>query len=199
MDLFTLKDFVKYTSPCFLCEGKMSIHCIAVENKHSNNLIYKKNIPVTFYETHSEFLLETSYFKKINVQIINKSNKFNSNNLEGLTSYLKKISLSLHATCEKCENSFFETSNIKFNLEKLYLEPFKVNYEYLLFNENDRVYRLMTIKEDKAEDASEILVKKKDEKLDHNTLTIKLPVLTKSSFKNKEHFFKKIKSYVLLS
>jgi hypothetical protein len=78
MDKYTLKDFIKYCSPCFSCSNKICIRVSVYDSILNENFILKP----TFEKDYMHLDLKFTYYENLYIRIYYKNNNFITNNLK---------------------------------------------------------------------------------------------------------------------
>lgn len=190
MNKFTLKDAIIY-SKCINCNKPPTISFYILDHKDNTS----KEIKAIFNKTYLEFNLRINYRNSLNIQVYYKNNKFETNNMNDLTLYLKKTNISLRASCNKCHSQII-FNLLDFNLNKQFLEPLEINRECVSVFEKDRLYVLLS---DYDKKNTKLIIDKLSITGKINLFKIDLPLIKKTSFKNKSNFLDKISKYVVFS
>ena len=185
MEKYTLKDFIKYSSPCFSCSSKILIQINVYDSINKESFILK---PI-FYKDFLQIDLKLTYDETLYIKFYYKNNYFITNNLRALTEYLQQFTLYMRSLCDEC-NSFVLTSELKFNFKSGYIfQIFILKKNYYIKN-NNLIYNLISHYDLKKSYVSVI------NDLDIKSKEIETPLI---KIKNKEKLLLKIKNIILFS
>jgi hypothetical protein len=183
MQLFTIKDFINYNNPCFICNCKIDLK-VVVNTKNIN--AYKYMIP----EYHNDKLiviLTNSYKDKVSFLLHLNTNQFECD--ENLFEFLKEHSIYLQLSCS-CLMTV-KSKNIVFDFDNMVIIPTSLFHEEITFK-----YKEMTIWVD-----SDFILNKTSIRIFNKQNTYKeinkiINLMPKSSFANKEELIKKMKWFL---
>lgn len=194
MNKFTVKDFIVYNSPCLSCNSLPIIN-VFISNEIDMSVYTIK--PILDKDLLS-IDLKIKYKIGLCIEINCKNNKFVTNNKKSLTSFLKESKIRLESYCKKCHTKV-QTEFLSFNLEKEFIQPISLFKEILYVTYKQKLYAM---KNDYDRSESIILIKDlsviKSPK-DNKQISMTIPIMPLSQFKNKEKFIKKLDTYVLFS
>ena len=188
---FTVKDFVTYNNPCFSCNSKISFN-FGFTNKLQN---YPTSyISSTVTQERTEIDLKITYNNVLQLWIFHKSNKILCSNTRNLTEYLDTHNLFMNSHCHQCYTSVTST-NLKFDLDKACIKPVSLFSEIISVTDHKNTYYMINNYH------NELSILKIDSLTqDSNSqLKFKLPIMPMYKFKNKEHFLKKMKNFIVYS
>ena len=180
MEQFTVKDFLTYRNPCFLC-GTV------------NTVRIGGHIP-SILPNYMEIDLKINYSNAIKLFIFHKTNKILSNNKDGLTQLLESRTLNLSSFCFNCSSNR-SSEDLVFDLNKDIILPVKIAAETLYSSEGYKRYELISNYRDNRS-FIHIWEAKTPSSKDINK---ELSLIPSSKFKTKEQFIEKMKLYALFS
>jgi hypothetical protein len=191
MKTFTVKDFITYNSPCFSCGSKISfkIGVSFIKNRQPSTYL----VPIV----SSDFIeidLKINYNNGLKLKILPKTNKFTVSSMKGLTTYLEKHNLFLRSYCDNCRTCI-DSQFLEFNLLKEFIKPVEISDERLFVRNNNYKYELYSY----FTHSYSVLIISDQTNIANNSIRIELPLLPMYKLKNKEHFIKKVKTYILFS
>jgi hypothetical protein len=209
MKTFTLKDFISYNNPCFICNNIISFSAISSVNV--SPLIAKQSIvnQTTINKFQTEILLKTTYNSNLKLIINNTSNQFTSPNLNDLQTYLTSHNIFIKSTCKIC-HSYIKSSNLNLNYINNFIHPFTINYEHFFINDK----AIYTIISDFQNNQTTLIKEKylnpelpnlnnKPVKYKNMILSapavINIPLLPLYKFKSIERIINKINTYLTFS
>jgi hypothetical protein len=196
MRQFTFKDFILYNSPCFSCGNKVNFQLIASRtsgSEDSHSLRARINGEVT------ELDLAITYNSTLKLGVFNKSNRIICTTPVDLKRYLIDYNLMMELNCSHCR-THIETRFLEFNLDRGFIKPVGIAYEYIQISEKETMYRLQSDFRDPAMSKLYVCSAEMGDFLrTGNEININLPLIPMYSFKNREHFLNKIKTYVVFS
>lgn len=185
MKNFTVKDFIDYNNPCMNCGINISLE-LRVVNHHSNQeTTFKPSIE----NGELKFNLLIKYNSSLYLKIFHTSNKFETNDEEYFSKYLETHSLTLRNCCSRCD-SIFRSSILDFT--KNFIKPFQINFEKIVVYDEGATYTLLAVP---VNNKSFLTIFNKQGKYSE----LALPFLNRAMFKDKIHFMKKIKTYLIFS
>lgn len=197
MKQLTLKDFIKYSSPCFGCGSPINIILASISDDKSVNTDNFSSIKPSLLQDSVEFDLKITYTKTLKLKIFYKTNEFICSNLRDLTEYLKKYKLHLRSGCPKC-NSNMRTDNLLFNFKKQYLLPLTVNWEsvYVFDHKTRKKYSLYAHR-----DLNKSIIRIDDLSvpLAPKSMELEVPFLNVDKLKTKEKFINKVNTLLIFS
>lgn len=189
----TVKDFISYNNPCFICSNHISIKIGNYRVTHNESkLIY---LTPLISPDYTEIDLRITYNSHLTLKITNKTNRFQTNNPSALVKYLEENDLFLVSQCV-CY-SIIESSPLKFDMNKGFIKPFGISKEIIMVNDDDNnMYFLYSV----VDDSQSILeVTKLDKVFPLSPSKLVLPLTLRRKFKSKEHFLNKMKTYLTFS
>ncbi len=195
MRTFTVKDFIFYNGPCFNCNSKISIKLGTKKFLQTIDVAY---LPITISNDYSEVNLKISYKDILKLKIHNKTNRFECSSHKHFSNYLEDSKIHLNSYCEKCYTNI-NSKYLEFDLDRYFVRPIIIDNETITVNSPDCNYRLYSSTD---QNKSALYLKKIDAKFfDIQMLDFfrELPLLPLYKFKNKEHFIKKMKTYLIFS
>lgn len=195
MRTFTVKDFIFYNGPCFNCSSKISIKFGTKKILETIDIVC---LPIMVSNDYSEVNLKISYKDILKLKIYNKTNRFECSNYKHFFKYLESHEIHLNSYCEKCYTNI-SSKYLEFDLDRCFIKPIIINNETITVDTPDCNYRLYS----STEKNKSVLYLKKiySVRSDIQMLDFfkELPLLPLYRFKNKEHFVKKIKTYLVFS
>jgi hypothetical protein len=204
MKKFTVKDFIKYSGPCFSCGNKITIKIgsateeSAYKGSANSTAPGSPGFPALLVPTvtneATEIYLKIGYRDSLFLRIFHKTNKFETSSASALATYLSEHKLFLNSYCSHC-SSMIETVNLEFNFLKGFVAPVGILYENILVSEGANSYELSSFFH---ENNSMIIVNKRNQEA-NNSAILKLPLLPLYKFRNRQHFIDKIKTYLIFS
>ncbi len=192
MKTFTVKDFITYNSPCFSCGSKISfkIGVSFIKNRQPSTYL----VPIV----SSDFIeidLKINYNNGLKLKILPKTNKFTVSSMKGLTTYLEKHNLFLRSYCDNCRTCI-DSQFLEFNLLKEFIKPVGISDERLIVRNGNYMYELYS---SFIDNYSSLFISQPPINTLNSNIRIELPLLPMYKLKNKEHFIKKVKTYILFS
>lgn len=186
----TVKDFISYNNPCFICGHHISIK-IGNYRPNESKLVFLTPLVTPDY---TEIDLRITYNSHLTLKIINKTNRFQTNNPSALVKYLEEHDLFLMSQCI-CY-SIIEGTNLGFDMNKGFIKPFGISKEIVVVNDDDNMYFLHSI----VSDCQSILeVTRMNKVFPLAPTKLVLPLTLRRKFKSKEHFLNKMKTYLTFS
>ena len=199
MRLFTVKDFIAYNNPCFSCGNAINFRIIVFDIAYIDDFHYPSTaitqIRPTVTPECTEIDLRITFNDALKLCVFHKTNKIFTNNKDGLIKYMQEHMLHLSSTCDSC-CTHIDSSPLVFDLDKNILKAVQINFERLLVDDNEHHYQINSFY---ATGRSDVVVDKTNTTGTLTPIILDLPLIPKSSFKNKRHFLKKIKTYILFS
>jgi hypothetical protein len=185
--MLTVKDFILYNSPCLFCNlpGTLTIRSSGTSNDRAVS-IKKPSLSSEDIEVY----LKITYASSLNLKINHTHNRFNSNNWQALTKYLKEYKMSMAMRCDTC-GCFIKSKILQFDLDKKIIKPLEISQERLHVQNNDTFISLNSSYLDNQSILT-ATTKGKD-----GTTILKLPLNPLKKFKDREHFIKKMKTLLL--
>lgn len=197
MKQLTLKDFIKYSSPCFGCGSPINIILASISKDKLTSVDNFCSIKPSLLQDSIEFDLKVTYTKILKLKIFYKTNEFICTNLRDLTEYLKKYTLHLRSGCPACTSNM-RTSNLLFNLKKQYLLPMTVNWEsvYVFDHKKNKKYSLYAHR-----DLNKSIIRIDDLSVEMypKSLQLEVPFLNVDKLKTKEKFIDKVNTLLIFS
>jgi hypothetical protein len=207
MKKFTVKDFLTYNAPCFSCNNPVNFEIgfidlgytspgSAQQNWHLDSHLVSYLKPAVT-ANYTEIDLRITYTDCLKLYIFHKTNKILSSNQQGLTKYLSEHKLFLQTTCDLCDTQSC-SQFLEFDLEKSVVKAVSVFSEKLVVYSPDTMYEIISSFNDST---STFFYCKVDEKKVAQSVghSMKLPLLPRHRFQNRQHFLDKMKTYVLFS
>ncbi|CAB4196593.1 hypothetical protein UFOVP1290_113 [uncultured Caudovirales phage] len=196
MRTFTVKDFIFYNGPCFNCNSRVSIKLGTKKFLQTIDVAY---LPITILNDYSEINLKISYKDILRLKIYNKTNRFECSSHKLFSKYLENSKIHLNSYCEKCYTNV-SSKYLEFDLDRYFVKPIIINDETITVDSPDCNYRLYSSTD---QNKSVLYLKKIDTTISYDIQMLdffkELPLLPLYRFKNKEHFIKKIKTYLTFS
>lgn len=200
---FTVRDFIAYNNPCFGCGNAINFTIGSVACDYSttgNGLVFLRP---TVKQGYTEVDLKLTYFDAVKLIIFHKTNKIETNNVEGLTKYLSNHTLFLRSLCNVCD-TIIETDSLHFNFDVQHVEAVEIRFENLFIVDKDKEYNIESYF---IQDISIIRIAKlvasnllsSTQFISSPQTTLKLPLLPKYRFKDKQQLLEKLKLFVLFS
>lgn len=193
MRKFTVKDFVAYNNPCFSCGSRINFR-IGYTPIGSGEAGHLRPVVMPNH-TEIDLIIKYSDMEALRLCIDHKTNKILTNSIQGLTNYLSGRKLFLISACDRC-NTHIESQFLEFNIDKSYLNAVGLSTERLMVNDGTSQYQ---INSSFIDEKSFIIVDRLDKVKPLSPFQLKLPLLPKYRFKDKEHFIRKIKTYMTFS
>lgn len=192
MKKFTVKDFIFYNSPCFSCGSKTRFDIGCLNSETSITSILTRPV---INANYTEVDISITYTDALKLYIFHSNNKILTNNSQALIKYLSTHRLYLISKClnNKC-GCIIQSQFLIFNLEKSYIEAVPISFEMLTVTDENNIYRIESWFE--GEPHSNVSYTKKDT---NKKTSLKLSLLPKFSFKNKQHFITKMKTIIIFS
>ncbi len=180
MELFTIKDFIKYNNPCFNCKQLINLHSYSLESGFINTPFINDNI--------INFQLKASYLSYLKLEVNLNTSCFTTNSLSSLKDYLALHRMKLLSKCN-C-GSEVESTVLDFDLDHGFLKPFKLSFESYIVYHQDDTYQLVSYHEENAsiihiDNAQNSIWSKAQE----------FPLIT-NNFTSSQDFLDKIKTYL---
>lgn len=211
MDYFTLKDFIKYNSPCIAC-GRNDLSVIVGVFPHGSNAMTINEAmprwirPIINGSLSLKLILSVKYNPKDNLEMVlaAKTNNYYSNNYNQLHNYLSNNDLVINLECDYC-NTTIKSNHLSFDFNKKFIKPLTLNEELIYFNDDDNNYSMKSSFSDqktnlhimKISNSFTSLVQLYNNYNSNNNL--ELPLLPISKFQNKKQLLEKIKMYLTFS
>jgi|SRR5579859_1833795 len=177
MESFTLKDLILVNSPCFSCSQKINV----VLKRYSVEEGFNVAVTKTLYNNFIKVNLRISYTQYLTLELNCLTNKFITNNFDLFQEYINKYSLYLVLECYNCGS---DLTSFPFVFNSDFLSPLQIRQEKTNFL--NRQYRLFSNYEDKTT----IIY--------NNIRDLHVPLIPRSSFKNKKDMIAKIDNYLLI-
>lgn len=198
MKKFTVKDFILYNSPCFICNHENNFYFEIDKTGESPNFIGRVSKRAMVTKDYTSVELIVHYSKNLFIKIDHKTNKFTTSSVPDLINYLKENSLSMRISCTKCAASI-TTNYLDFNLDKLFVYPATLHTEmYLVVDENNS-YSVCSSFNIKKQSILTVSKNSDIKKNVHKPQTLYLPLIPIYKFKTREKFLNKIKTYIIFS
>lgn len=189
MKKFTFKDFISYNNPCFNCGKRISIR---IGFKFPNG--DQSYLTPLVKPEYTEVNLRVTYRNTLRLRVFNKTNKFETNNVEELEKYLQEYNLYLVSNCD-CA-AYLQTESLKFDLNRKLVYSFGIGLETLIVSDDSNLYHLYS---DFMTDESLLVVDRIDKVYPISSLRLSLPLLPLYRLKTKENFIRKMKTYMIFS
>ncbi len=195
MKKFTVKDFIAYNNPCFSCDNAINFRIGFVDLETNQSTSSYLRPTVTSLYTEIDLRIKYSNQEALKLYVFHKTNKILTNSNQGLTNYLSSHKLFLTSTCDRCYTRI-ESQFLEFNIDKGYVAAVGISTERLMVNDDNNLYQINSFF--MAEKTS-LIVDKIDKAKILSPFQLDLPLLPKYRFKDKEHFLRKIKTYMTFS
>jgi len=192
MKKFTVKDFIFYNSPCFSC-GSRTHFDIGYYNSDTDDASILLRPLIN--SNYTEVDISITYTNALKLYIFHSNNKILTNNSQALIKYLSNHKLFLISEClnTKCACRI-QSQYLVFNLEKCHIEAVPISFENLTVTDENNIYHIESWFEGEAH--SKVSYTRKDT---NKKTSLKLSLLPKFSFKNKQHFITKMKTIIVFS
>lgn len=201
MKRFSVKDFVDYCHRCFICGGVSTIDFVSMDINHiSGNKFAHNALKSEIHKDYIEIEARIRYADYLNFKIYYKTNKFEINNVTGLTNYLTKYKILISSICSDCPVAITSTP-INFNHQTMRVDALEVNREVYNFIKNNKNYTLYsdhTSKSSKLTISDPLSSPPPPNKVRSNE-AVKLPFIPRYKFSDKEAMIDKIKLYLIFS
>jgi len=188
MKKFSLKDFVLYNSPCFGCDNLMTFQ-IGCEVMDDNLITY---LTPKLCKEYTTIELHLGWNNSLILTIDHKTNKFATNDQTAFAKYLQNHNLFLRCECDKCHTASW-TDMLNFASQG-FMRAVGLNTETVNVSAGDYIYNLYS---DYNGNASQFFIIKNDGFSE--AIIINTTLVPRSKFKNRDHLFQKMKTYVLFS
>lgn len=192
MKKFTIKDFIAYNNPCLNCNESISLTFSG-----SGYRDITESSPISIFSLrpfvsskYTEVNLSVTYNNLLKVIIDHKTNSFSSNNIEALKSYMELHRIYLFSSCNKCGTNI-TSKYLEFDFDKNLINATEIETENIIVIDGSVSYNLYS---DFIDNETILSVLN-----DSSDFRIKLSLLPKYKFKNKQHFIDKIKTYLTFS
>lgn len=195
MKRFTVKDFITYNNPCFSCGNPINFRIGFTDKDNPQQMVSYLRPTVTGLYTEIELKIKYAHAEALKLLIFHKTNKILTNSNPALTEYLSRHKLFLTSSCDRCY-TLVESQYLDFNLEKGHVNAVGLWIERLMVNDDANVYQ---INSNFLKNESELTVDRIDKVKPLSPFQIKLSLLPRYRFKDKEHFLRKIKTYMTFS
>jgi hypothetical protein len=192
MKKFTVKDFIDYNGPCFSCGNPINFKVGFLDLETKADASYLRP---TVTANYTEIDLRITYENSLKLYIFHKTNKILTNSNQALTKYLSSRKLFLSSVCDKCLTQI-ESQYLDFNVEKGFVSATAIATERLLVMDSHNLYQINSFF---MANKSVLTVDKLDKTTPLSPLTLELPLLPKYRFRNKDHFLRKVKTYITFS
>lgn len=196
MKRFTVKDFILSTSPCFGCASRLSFSMGFADFEPGIHTVSSFHKPIVITSEHSNVALRTTYNSSLHLTIFNKTNRFQTTDLQGLKEFLKSRRMFINTHCKKC-NSKIDTQYLELNMDKGFIKPVGISGEDITISDETTNYMIHSSTLDGM--STIIVMKKKMSNVMSLPVRLEVPILPLSKFKNKEQLIEKIKLYLLFS
>jgi hypothetical protein len=191
MKSFTVKDFITYNSPCFICESKINFTIgVLFNKKHQPTLYLTPFVTNDFIEVNLKFKYSDNGLK---LKIFPKTNRFEISSMKNFMKYLEEHKLFLRSYCDTCYTRI-ESNPIEFNLLKFFIAPAFINDESVIVKNDNSLYELYSLFD---QNYSTLIVSRTD--IVAPPIRIELPLLPIYKLKNRDRFIEKVKTYILFS
>lgn len=181
MKLFTIGDFLKYNTPCFICNSNETLLFL-----NSYNIETKRYATITatsYINNQISFNIVTSYDSSLNISFNLKNSGFLTSNYKFFLNYTASHKFNIEITCENCRSSF-TCSEITFDFIKLKTMPVFIKEEQV--NIDNFIIRTDNIKEKTS-------IKYIGAIYTDDLFFKDLDSMSHEKYKTKEDFIKKIK------
>jgi len=190
MKEFTVKDFILYNNPCFVCNEFIQLQ-IRVTKK--SIVSFPNNLKPSFSNNKLEINLSTKYYNILNLSIDLMSNKIISNNINELQDFLFNHELNLQSVCLSC-GAYISSHFLQFDLKNGFVKPVGIAIENFVLESNDG-YCQYDIYSSFLENKSKVQIRPMHQKI----IELDIPLFSLSKFKNKEKLLEKFKIIMLFS
>lgn len=186
------KEFVLYNAPCFNCKSKISIE-LNIHN-HTGDIspsAMLSNINCSVFKNFTDINLKVSYHDSLHLKIIHKTNIFETNNIKRLKNFFETHDVFVASACTGCF-SYADSSILELDYKYFRIKPISVISEHISLQHNDmHCYIDTNFIKNKSEISAFINGK--------HSLNVTTDAININKLKNKEAFFKKIKTYITFS
>lgn len=193
MRKFTVKDFITYNNPCFSCGNQINFRIGFLDLETKADISYLRPVVGPQY-TEVDLVIKYANQDALKLYIFHKTNKILTNSQQGLTKYLSSRKLFLASSCDKCYTKI-ESQYLDFNLDKGFVAAVGISTERIMVNDGDSLYQIDSFF--MAEKSNLVVARLDSAKM--APFQLDLPLIPKYRFKNKEHFIRKMKTYITFS
>lgn len=184
---FTVKDFIRYNSPCKSCEARSQLFI----SYYQTNEVLPPTGTVKTYVLNGRLCtdLQTTYKNSLRLSIVPESNMYFVNNAKVFRDFVKKYTIYGHLRCSQC-NTYIHTDNFEFS--QTFLKPISINLEnvFIKFDGSNAVLTTTDLK-------SQVhFIQERGKLVDS---LIELPPTPLSEFKNREELVQKMKFILTFS
>lgn len=193
---FTVKDFLTYTNPCFICGNKINFLFFRQNiNKKESTMM---SITPEVYIDHITLPLSITYKRSV---ILTIDNKTNSIYWEGsFEEFCSKYTLSLYSYCPNKEcNAWIMSQPLSISFLKMHIAPTTIQREAFILRDKNIFYIVNTVMSDNHTRVVFYDDLKEDNQSGDGKQELFLPALPIYKFKTKENFIEKIKKYIIFS
>lgn len=190
MKLFTVKDFIKYNSPCFYCNTQIMF--VLLDLWDLNGQPEKGTIHPVIFPTYTSIPLEITYRNRLILHIHHKNNRIETNDIDLLKNFFGKHTIVLKSICDQCHTNIF-SNPMEIDYDKMYVKPVSLRVEKIEFKDDKYFYSVRT---DYLENNTVITVSSRSTTQQHIFKSSLHPLF---KFKTKEKLMEKIRTYMLFS
>lgn len=192
---FFIKDFIRYSAPCFGC-GQLPNVRLLYREKGANGNDPWGNINVQVDDSRVEMDLSIKYRSSLKLWVFHKTNQFLANDNAALSAYIATRDMRLSVECLGCQTTH-RTNNLEFQLSNNTVKATTLLYEMLQVPLKARRYILVS---DFLTETTIARVIKYDDKGGYlSEIQFDLPLLPKYKLRNKQHLIDKLNTYSLFS
>ena len=196
MKRFTVKDFIAYNNPCFSCGNAINFRIgvwDVVGASDPQNTV--SNIRPLVTPDCTEIDLRITYNDALKLFVHHKTNKISTNNMNALIRYIDEHRLYLSSTCDRCY-THISSEYLDFDFDKNVIKAIGIRFERLLVDDNENHYRINSFYDTGK---SDVVIDKTNTTGTLTPIILDLPLMPRHLFRNKEHFIKKMKLYMIFS
>lgn len=192
---FFVKDFIRYSTPCFGC-GKANDFRLGFQQTNGavNNVgILNVNVNNRYTE-----VIFTKFNSSLAIWVFHKTNKILASDNGQLIEHLSKLQLFLNTSCKIC-NTTISSNNLEIDFNKNVIMPTTIRHEYAKISHKGQTYILdSNFKEQKSRG---YVLKYANEKINtiSSSVDFDLPLLPFYKLKNRETLLKKLNTYLIFS
>jgi len=190
MNKLLLKDFIKYNSPCFVCNSNIEL----IVNNYDNLTQHNSRLHCHVSSKQTVIPIKIKYSNSLELIIHHKDNRFSTNNIDELLKYFQTNILWLTSQCSnlKC-NSVIVSSQIVLNTKFFRLDPLTIQYEHFYLKNSNKISAIVMT--DYRNNSTVISLADEFNII----LNLSLTAMSLKKYKTKEQFFKKMKTYITFS
>lgn len=191
MKQFTVKDFISYNNPCFSCGENIHFAIGYKQDDMDGSTLLRPTVKPEFTVVD----LQTTYRDSLQLWIFHTTNKIRASNPKELEKFLSKSQLFLSSKCNKCYTNV-ESDYLEFDLDKSFIRPVRLFREVLMVSDGSHMYHVRSVFPTAK---SFVVIDRLDKPKPISPITMEVPLLDMSRFRDKEHFFEKMKTYMIFS